>query len=99
MSEPTYEDMARAKRLCRYLLGTLSLRLTLKEFSQTNNELEVFVDADFGGDKESRRSVSNCVIKMHGNPVMTYARQQTVVATSSREAECYALASRLAEAL
>ena len=34
-----------------------------------------------------------------GNPILTYARQQLLVATSSCEAECYALASGLAEAL
>ena len=57
------------------------------------------MDTDFGGDKETRRSVSSAVIMMLGNPVMTYARQQTIVSTSSCEAETNGLASGLAEAL
>ena len=73
----------------------------MKDSSKTSAkyELSVYVDADYGGDRETRRSVSSCVIMMLNNPIMTYGRQQTVTATSSCEAECYALASGLAEAL
>ena len=78
MSQPTYESMAQLKRLVRYLLGTTSLRLVLKDSSKTSAkyELNVYVDADYGGDRETRRSVSSCVIMMLNNPIMTYGRQQ-----------------------
>ena len=59
LSSPTYEDLARLKRLCRYVLGTTKLRLVLNKNEQQKQYLEVFVDSDFGGDKESRRSVSS----------------------------------------
>ena len=55
--------------------------------------------SDFGGDKESRRSVSSCVITMMGNSILMNARQQTLVETSSCEAERYTLALGLAEVL
>ncbi len=82
--------MAQLKRLVRYFLGTTSLRLILKDSSKTNAKLElnVYADADYGGDKETRKSVSSCVVMMVDNPIMQYARQQTVIATSSCEGEC-----------
>ncbi len=64
-----------------------------------NERQEVFVDADFGGDRESRKSISSCVMMMLGNPILAYARQQALLATSSCEADCYALASGLTGAL
>ncbi len=61
-------------------------------------EMNVYVNADYGGDKETRRSMSSSMVMMFDNLIMQYARRQIVIATLSCEVESYALASGLAEA-
>lgn len=53
----------------------------------------VYVDADWAGDREMRRSMSGCVVMIGSAAVSWYARQQEVVALSSTEAEYISLCS------
>ena len=49
-----------------------------------------FADADWSGDRQSRKSVSACMI-LHGKHLIkAWTKQQSVVADSTAEAELYA---------
>jgi Reverse transcriptase (RNA-dependent DNA polymerase) len=55
-----------------------------------------YVDADFGGCKDTRRSTSGYVVLMAGGPVSWSSKRQTTVALSTVEAE-YVAMSRCAQ--
>ena len=56
MAKPTMRDMERVKRIGRYLVGTQRARWWFRW--QHSGELEAYSDADWRGDKATRRSVS-----------------------------------------
>ena len=66
--------------------------------SKTLN-LETWVDTDYAGDRESRKSVGCSVVILAGSLIHFHSRQQTVVATSSAEAEYYGIAAGLLETI
>ena len=59
----------------------------------------VWTDSDYAGDKQTRKSTSCALVFCDGTLVHGHSRGQTVVATSSAEAEYYSLAAGLQEAL
>ena len=59
----------------------------------------VWTDSDYAGDKQTRKSTSCALVFCDGALVHGHSRRQTVVATSSAEAEYYSLAAGLQEAL
>ena len=58
-----------------------------------------FVDADHGGDKETRRSTSGLIIVMNDGPVAWFSRLQKLCALSTAESEIYAAVDAAKEAL
>ncbi len=58
-----------------------------------------FVDADHGGDAETRRSTSGLIIMMNGGPVAWFSRLQKLCALSTAESEIYAAVDAAKEAL
>jgi hypothetical protein len=50
---------------------------------------EVFTDADYGNDKDSRKSISGMAITWYG-PIAWFSRKQSIVTTSTCEAELVA---------
>jgi hypothetical protein len=50
-----------------------------------------FVDADHGGDKDTKRSTSGLVVMMNGGPVTWFSRLQKLTALSSAESEIFAV--------
>ena len=59
----------------------------------------VWTDSDYAGDKQTRKSTSCALVFCDGTLVHGHSRRQTVVATSSAEAEYYSLAAGLQEEL
>lgn len=85
-----------AKRIVRYINGTMTLKMVYKK--QPNaNPLIGFVDADWAGDKNDRKSTSGYVFKIFGNTVSWCSRKQPTVSLSSTEAEYIALANGICE--
>ncbi|XP_055910912.1 uncharacterized protein LOC129945279 [Eupeodes corollae] len=57
-----------AKHILRYIRGTIDLRMIYRK-EGTTETLVCFCDADWGGDKNDRKSTSGYVFKLFGNTV------------------------------
>ena len=101
LSEPTEEDMAKVKHLCRYLSSTQDQELLLSpdgHYSRDDPmELEIYVDSDWPGYPITRKSTTGCVVRLAGCTVHHYSRTQGSIAQSTGEAELYAIGSGAAE--
>jgi transposase InsO family protein len=89
--------MRAAKRVLRYLKGTIDLNL---EYKVHKSEFDIcaYVDADWGGNVKDRKSFSGYYFKVGGNPISWECKKQTCVALSSTEAEYIALSEACKEA-
>jgi histone deacetylase 1/2 len=91
LQKPSQLHWIAAKRVLRYLKGTLHHGILLK---RTNDlTLQGFSDADWAGDKDTRVSTSAYLIFLGDCPISWSTRKQRAVARSSTEAEYRALAS------
>ena len=79
-------DMQRAKRICRYLMGTRDWTLKLEPWKDVDT-LQMMVGNDRATDKVDRRSTSAGVAQLGGCTIFTYSRTQGSPAMSSAEAE------------
>jgi hypothetical protein len=77
-----------------YIKNTLDYGLTYSR--DTDLSPHAFVDADYGGCKDTRRSTSGYVFLMAGGPVTWSSKRQATVALSTVEAE-YVAMSRCAQ--
>ena len=87
-----------ALRILKYLYLTKSLKL---RFKQNNNVdiLECYVDADWAGDCNDRKSTTGYVVKLFGNVIHWKSRKQGSVTKSSTAAEYVALSEAVSEIL
>ena len=75
--------------LLAYLKGTINYRIT---YSRGGDLSPIgFVDADYAGDVDTRRSTSGYVFTMAGGPVSWSSKRQATVALSTTEAEYMSL--------
>ena len=96
MHDPREPHLAAAKRILRYLRGTLDYGLLLRRSSPS--ELVVYTDADWAGCPDTRRSTSGYAVFLGDNLVSWSSKRQNVVSRSSAEAEYRAVANGVAEA-
>jgi len=100
LTEPTWACWQRLRRTVRYLSGTRDVRLTIGAPAAGQQlEIKTWTDSDYAADQVTRRSVSCALVTLGGSLIHAHARRQTVVATSSAEAEYYALAGGAVETL
>ena len=95
-SAPTLQHWSAAKRVLRYIKGTLNLGLY---YSKSSTRLTGYCDADYAGDPNDRRSCSGYIFMMSSGPVSWCSRKQTCVALSTAEAEYISLANASQEAV
>ncbi|GKA07313.1 retrovirus-related pol polyprotein from transposon TNT 1-94 [Tanacetum coccineum] len=91
MSKPTSVHLAAAKRIMRYIQGTLDCGIWYKMGGEGN--MKVFNDSDYAGDFDDRKSTSCHVILWDGAAVIWSSKKQSIVALSSTEAEYVATAA------
>ncbi|KRX55061.1 Retrovirus-related Pol polyprotein from transposon TNT 1-94 [Trichinella sp. T9] len=97
METPTERDWKSAKRIIRYLAGTANAKLCR---SSTNDLiLRGHVDADWAGEKSSRKSTSGYVFQLGHGTIAWPTKRQTIVALSTTEAEYVAVAETSRELL
>jgi transposase InsO family protein len=89
---PSQVHLQHAKRILRYLKGTINLSITYscKKF---DFPLVAYCDADFAGDRVDRKSTSGSFFFLFGNLASWSSRKQTIVTLSSTEAEYVSLSS------
>ena len=85
----TNEHWNAVKRIIAYLWTTKNYHLT---YRKGEKDLEVFVDANFGGDVLDRKSTTGYLIKMNGGAVSWISKKQPTTALSTAEAEYVAAA-------
>ncbi|XP_066950813.1 uncharacterized protein [Macrobrachium rosenbergii] len=88
--------MAAVKYLIKYLKHTRDYCIV---FRKSGKEALIFSDADFANNKVDRKSFSGLVVCVAGGPVEWRCKKQTVVATSTQQAEYIAMAIAMQEAL
>lgn len=85
-----------AKRVLRYLRGTLDFGLT---YSRDSNPIKGFADADWGGCIVDRKSYSGYAFCLGGAAISWSSTKQKTVALSSTEAEYVSLSEASKEAM
>ena len=96
MSAPRSSHWEAAKGVLRYLKGTSTLGITFS--SSGSKELVGYSDADYAGDRDTRRSTTGYVFMQHGGAISWSSRRQVTVAASTTEAEYMAEAAAAKEA-
>jgi hypothetical protein len=81
---PGVQHWVAVKRIIRYLVGTRDYGIS---FSPEKEGVTGFVDADYGGDPDDRKSTSGCVFLLQGGPISWFSRKQECTATSTTDAE------------
>ena len=84
MQEPMKAHMVIVKRILRYIKGTLEYGLL---YSNDKVSPSFFCDADWAGDKETRRSTSGYCCSLGSGVVSWLSKKQPTVALSTTEAE------------
>ncbi|UYV74592.1 hypothetical protein LAZ67_12000210 [Cordylochernes scorpioides] len=79
-SYPLQQHWNAVKHLLRYLKKTKDLKLV---FSKTGKKLATFADADWGSDKEDRKSYSGYIFVLGGAAISWCSRKQKCVALST----------------
>lgn len=85
------------KRIMRYLMGTLNMKLTYGGIQQ--NTVVGFCDSDYAADIDDRKSTSGYVFVRNGAAISWQTKKQPTVAQSTAEAEYTALSFATKEAL
>jgi hypothetical protein len=97
MHDPWEPQMTALKRIIRYLYGIVDHGLLLHR-SSSITELVVYIDADWAGCPDTRRSTSGYAVFLSGNLVSWSSKHQNVVSRSSVEVEYRAVANGVAKA-
>ena len=98
MSNPSKPHWLALKHLLRYINGSLNTGLC---YERRKNTLDLvgFVDADFAGDRDSRKSTTSYYFTLDGNCISWKSQLQPLVALSSTEAEYIAMTDAVKEAI
>lgn len=100
VSSPSTEDWNELKRVLKYLKGSSNLKLYLaNDNSNTTNYFHGYADANYGEDRNDRKSNSGYIFMLHGGTISWTCKKQTCVSLSSTEAEFVALCEAIKEAL
>ena len=74
-----------------YIKGTLDYRIVYSKGSGVSAKPDRYVDADYGGDLNTRRSTSGYMFMMASGPVSWSSKRQQTVSLSTTEAEYIAM--------
>ncbi|XP_048231277.1 secreted RxLR effector protein 161-like [Ricinus communis] len=97
MSNSTEMHMLAIKRCLRYLKGTVDYGILYKRGG--TEELVGFIDSDYAGDLEGRKSTSGYVFFMNKSAVAWLSKKQPIVTLSTTEAEFIVAASCACQAV
>ena len=98
-SNPGEEHWKAAKRILRYIKGTIDYGITFDGNKETDVKLKGYVDADWGSNPNGRKSQSGYLFTVCGGVISWASKKQSVVALSSTEAEYIAASLASQEAV
>ena len=98
---PNRNSYNRLKRVGRYLVGKPRIvhRYDFGQGVSDPDVIDIYVDTDFAGCKETRRSTSGGVVLYGGSLVKQWSKTQSTLALSSGEAELHGIASGIAQGI
>ena len=109
LASPTEWDWLHLKHTLRYIKGTLHYKFLISPRLPQGHSvplrqliplhINTYCDSDWATDIESRKSTSGAVISVLGIPLAFNSRTQSTVATSSAEAELYAIGLGISDSL
>ena len=99
MAKPGKHHWEAVKWVFRYLKGTCNYGLKYQKTCFTENALVGFVDSDYAGDLDKRRSLTSYVFTLFGCTVSWKTTLQPVVALSTTEAEYIVATEAIKKAL
>ena len=82
-SKPSLYDWENVKRIIKYLKGNSNYGIKYTK----NKNLNIYVDADYAGDNNTRRSTTSYVINFDSGPISWYSKLQQCIALSTAESE------------
>ena len=92
MAKPKRYDFMRVKRVVRFLKGVGEVKLQYEwQNEEEAKNITVFVDSDWAGCRATRRSTSGGVLKVGKHILRSWSTTQATIATSSGEAELFAM--------
>ena len=95
VSKPSRKLWTKLEAICRYLKGTMDYGVVMKrpkDLSQFHlDPLEAWVDGDWAGCKNSRKSRTGGLLYFYGMLISWMSEMQTAVALSSAESEYYGI--------
>lgn len=94
---PTITSFEKMKRPARYLCGMTRLVYNFA-WQEMPGELDVYVDTNFAGCRETRRSTSGGVAMIGGCCTKHWSKTQTTISLNSGEAEMHRIAYGAAQA-
>jgi len=92
---PTMNDWKKVINILKYLNYTKNYKIEYKG----KGEILAYTDSDLAGDPVDRKSTSGCIILMNKDPICWQSKKQSVVATSTAEAEYIATGECIKKAL
>lgn len=85
-AHPTEAAWGLVTQCVRYIKSTAQTTLHIEHDPQAP-PLELYCDADYAEDKDTRRSISGYVIKVHGSTIAWQSKKQKSIVRSTLEAE------------
>ncbi|GAU30980.1 hypothetical protein TSUD_104940 [Trifolium subterraneum] len=87
MERPKTSHFSAAKRIFRYIKGTMDYRIVVRKPDKKSLDLIGYTDSNWCGDKDDRKSTAGYVFLYGGAPISWCSRKEPVVALSTCEAE------------
>ena len=97
MTAPTHANMTATRHILKYISCTLNHHLVYNCGDVSECEVTAYCDADWGGDKEERKSTTGYCTFINNNLITWRTRKQQTVAQSTAEAEFMAIADAVNE--
>ena len=87
MNAPGREHWAAMKWILRYVKGTVDIGLVYERDTSGKQECSGYVDSDYVGDLDKRRSTTGYIFTLSQAPLSWRSTLQFIVALSTMEAE------------
>lgn len=99
MANPGMYHWEALKWVLRYLRSTLGLGLKYQRQNEASNPIVGFVDSDYAGNLDSRKSLTCYIFTLYGTAITWKSNLQSVVALSTTEAEYIASTEAIKEGM